>query len=284
MTKASESPPPGTSADLALAMDAAQGAAEVIRRLAADPAGLEVRAKRPKDFVTRVDLASERVIVDTLLGSRPGHAVMSEEQAPLHGQAGSPHRWIVDPVDGTTNMIHGIPAYAVSLALTVHGRLEIGVVLDVPRDEWFVAERGRGSWCRQGNPDGKPWKSLTVSACQHLEDAVIATSAPGTSQPDDTRAWTAFAAVMRAAAAVRRSGSAALDLAWVAAGRFDASFDQGLAPWDVAAGALLIREAHGQVTTFDGGDEVLSMRETLAAGPALHPALCRILSGKGTRP
>ena len=260
--------------ELALALRTAQAAASTIRTLAADPAGFEVRAKQPRDFVTRIDLASERLIVDALLAACPDHAVLSEEQVPLHGRADATEVWIVDPVDGTTNLIHGIPAYAVSIALAVQGQLELGVVLDVTRDEAFVAQRGRGAWCVQG-PD---WKPLRVTSCHAMEAAVIASSAPRTADPDIEAAWRSFAAVMRQAAALRRLGSAALDLAWVAAGRFDACFDRGLAPWDVAAGALLVREAGGLATTLDGHDDILAIRETLAAGPALHAMLCRILS------
>jgi len=270
-----DDPPfPPTSPWLALALRAAHAAAALIREAAADPAALEVRLKRPNDFVTRVDVASERLIVQTLLGAEPGHAVMGEEQAALHGNPQADHVWIVDPVDGTVNLIHGIPAYAVSIALAVGGRLEVGVVLDVQRGEVFAAARGQGAWLGRGGV----WQRLAVSACADLGSAVVATSAPRTADPDDPVAWARFAEVMRAASAVRRGGSAALDLAWVAAGRHDAAYDLGLAPWDVAAGTLLVREAGGRVTTLEGGEDVLSIRETLAAGPGLHAALCRILS------
>ena len=264
---------------LELAIDAAQCASGVIRMLVAGAADLQVRTKRPKDFVTKVDLASERVIVDALLAAEPTHAVLGEEHAALHGAAGADHVWIVDPVDGTMNLVHGIPAYAVSIALAVRGFLEVGVVLDVPGDELFAAARGHGAWALRGGV----WRRLAVSPCATLDAAVVATSAPRTADPDDALAWQAFAAVMRGAAAVRRGGSAALDLAWVAAGRHDACYDLGLAPWDVAAGALLVREAGGLVTGFGGEAGVLSIRETLAAGPSLHAVLCRILQPLAAR-
>jgi myo-inositol-1(or 4)-monophosphatase len=264
---------------LHLAIAAAQSAAGVICAQLADPAGLQVRTKRPKDFVTQVDLASERVIVDALLAAEPTHAVLGEEHAALHGAAGADHVWIVDPVDGTMNLVHGIPVYAVSIALAVRGCLEVGVVLDVPGEELFAAARGHGAWALRGGV----WRPLVVTACATLDSAVVATSAPRTADPDDALAWQAFAAVMRGAAAVRRGGSAALDLAWVAAGRHDACYDLGLAPWDVAAGALLVREAGGLVTGFGGDADVLSIRETLAAGPFLHAVLCRILRPPATR-
>jgi myo-inositol-1(or 4)-monophosphatase len=269
-----ELPIPPASPWLALALRAAHAAAALIREAAADPATLEVRLKRPNDFVTRIDVASESLIVQTLLGAEPGHAVMGEEQAALHGNPQASHVWIVDPVDGTVNLIHGIPAYAVSIALAVRGRLEVGVVLDVQREEVFAAARGQGAWLGRGGP----WQRMAVSACAEVGSAVVATSAPRTADPDDPVAWARFAGLMRQASAVRRGGSAALDLAWVAAGRHDAAYDLGLAPWDVAAGTLLVREAGGLVTTLDGDEDVLSIRETLAAGPGLHAALCRILS------
>jgi myo-inositol-1(or 4)-monophosphatase len=266
--------PPLNSPDVQLALRAAREGAAVIRRMAADPSGFAVRTKQPRDFVTAVDFASERAVVDALLAQQPGDAVLSEEQGPLHGNPSSSRRWILDPVDGTTNLIHGLPAYAVSLALAVEGRLEVGVVHDVPHDEVFVAERGRGAWRLQAGQ----WHRLRVTPQDNLAAAVVATSAPRTSDPDVPFAWRPFAEVMRQAAAVRRLGSAALDLAWVAAGRLDACFDRGLAPWDVAAGALLVREAGGRVTTFDRQDDVLAIRETLAAGAPLHATLCRILA------
>ncbi len=254
---------------VAVAVAAARAAAQAIRAAAADPAALEVRAKRPNDFVTRADTASERVIVETLLRAYPGHAVRTEESAQLHGAPGADAVWIVDPLDGTTNFIHAYPVYAVSIALALRGRVEVGVVLDVARDELFTASRGAGAACNGVR--------LRVSGCAALADAVVATSAPLGSGPAFDTALRTLGALLAGASAVRRSGSAALDLAWVAAGRCDAVFDRGLAPWDVAAGSLLIEEAGGVVSTFDGGPDVLEARECLGANAALHERLREIL-------
>jgi myo-inositol-1(or 4)-monophosphatase len=256
---------------LALAVDAARAGAAVIEAATRSPDALEVRAKRPNDFVTQVDVASEAAIVRTLLATHPDHAVRGEESAAPQGNAASDHVWIVDPLDGTNNFIHGWPHYAVSVALAVSGRLEAGVVLDVTRGDVYRASRGGGAW-RNG-------ERLAISTRTQLAEAVVASTCPIRSGPGFDAGIRTFARVMERVSAMRRSGSAALDLAYLAAGRCDAQFDRGLAPWDVAAGALLVREAGGVVTTFGGDPEMLEARECLAANAALHDALAEILRG-----
>ena len=251
---------------LDVALAAARRAAGLIRAAAADPAALQVRAKQPNDVVTQVDLASEQAIVRTLLGAFPGHAVRSEESLHAQGTPGAEWVWIVDPLDGTTNFIHGYPAYAVSIALALRGRVELGVVLDVCRGELFHATRGGGAFC-----DGE---RLSVATRGELRDAVVASSCPA-------RAGTSMAmlgAAMQRAHAIRRSGSAALDLAWVAAGRCDAQFDLGLNAWDVAAGGLLVSEAGGVASDFGGNTAFIESRQCLAANPALHAELRAMLA------
>jgi myo-inositol-1(or 4)-monophosphatase len=254
---------------LKLAEDAARAGAAVIDAAARSPDAIEVRAKRPNDFVTQVDVASEAAIVRTLLAAHPDHAVRGEESAAPQGKADSDHVWIVDPLDGTNNFIHGWPHYAVSVALVVRGRLEVGVVLDVTRGDVYCASRGGGAW-RNG-------ERLAVSTRTQLAEAVVASTCPIRPGPGFDAGMRALARVMERVSAVRRSGSAALDLAYVAAGRCDAQFDRGLAPWDVAAGALLVQEAGGVVTTFGGDADFLEARECLAANAALHAALGDIL-------
>jgi myo-inositol-1(or 4)-monophosphatase len=254
---------------LALAIDAARAGASVIDGATRSAEALEVRAKRPNDFVTQVDLASEAAIVRTLLAACPAHAVRGEESAAPHGNAASDHVWIVDPLDGTNNFIHGWPHYAVSVALAVRGRVEVGVVLDVTRGDVFRARRGGGAW-RNG-------ERLAVSARTQLAEAVVASTCPIRPGPDFDAGMRTLGLVMARASAIRRSGSAALDLAYTAAGRCDAQFDRGLAPWDVAAGSLLVQEAGGLVTTFSGEADFLEARECLAANAALHAALGEIL-------
>ncbi len=263
------SPASDLSPMLDLAIRAARAAAAVIRRAAASPDALDVRAKRPNDFVTQVDLASERIIVDTLLAACPQHAVRSEESGEPHGAPGADHEWIVDPIDGTNNFIHGYPNYAVSIALAVRGRVEVGVVMDVTRDELFSAERGQGAWLGA--------QRLAVSRRATLAEAMVANTVPVRPGLPFERHMAMIATVIGQVSALRRSGSAAIDLAWVAAGRCDAMFDRGLNAWDVAAGALLIQEAGGLVSTFTGGADFVEARECLAANPALHAALARTL-------
>ena len=255
---------------LEAAVAAARAAAAVIRTAAADPGSIEVRAKQPGDFVTQVDLASEQAIVQTLLGTFPSHAVRSEESAQAHGAKDADHVWIVDPLDGTTNFIHGYPAYAVSIALAVRGRVEVGVVLDVVRGDIFHALRGAGAF-RNAQP-------IAVATRAALQDAVVATSCPPRAGAGFERSMQLLGAVLQRAHAIRRSGSAALDLAWVAAGWCDAQFDLGLNAWDVAAGGLLVAEAGGTVSDFSGDADFLEQRECLAANPALHAELHAILA------
>ena len=252
------------------AMAAARQAGALIRAAAADPSALQVRAKQPNDYVTEVDLASEQAIVRTLLGAFPGHAVRSEELAQAHGTPGADCVWIVDPLDGTTNFIHGYPACAVSIALAVRGRVELGVVLDVGRDELFHATLGGGAYANG--------RRLAVAGRAALQDAVVASSCPPRAGPGFAVSMAMLGTVLQHAHALRRSGSAALDLAWVAAGRCDAQFDLGLNAWDVAAGGLLVREAGGLVSSFLGQAEFIESRECLAGNPALHAALGAILA------
>lgn len=253
---------------LEVAVAAARAAGALIRAAAADPAGLQIRAKHPNDFVTQVDVASEQVIVDTLLGAFASHAVRGEESQQLHGEPDADHVWIVDPLDGTSNFIHGYPVYSVSIALAVQGRIEHGVVLDVHQGDVFHASLGAGAYCNG--------RRLQVAGRGSLQEALVATSCPY--RPEGFgRSMQMLGDVMQRAAAIRRSGSAALDLAWLAAGYSDAFFDLGLNAWDVAAGSLLVTEAGGRVGDFLGGPEFLEARECLAGNPALFDALGAVL-------
>mgnify|MGYP001484363876 CR=1 FL=1 len=259
---------------LDVAVAAARGAAEIIASAAADPGSLQVRTKQPNDFVTQIDLASEQAIARTLLGAFPGHAMRSEESLHVQGAPGADHVWIVDPLDGTTNFIHGYPAYAVSIALAVRGRIELGVVLDVGNGELFHAVLGAGAFCNG--------RRLQVAIRTGLHEALVATSCPPRAAPSFAVAMQMLGEVMQRARAIRRSGSAALDLASVAAGRCDASFDLGLNAWDVAAGGLLVREAGGQVSNFHGEPDFMDSRECIAANPALRAELAAILRPFGS--
>jgi len=254
---------------LAVAMDAAQRAGALIRAAAADPAALQIRAKRPNDFVTQVDVAAEQAIVGTLLRAFPTHAVRGEESQQPHGNPEADHIWIVDPLDGTNNFIHGYPAYSVSIALSVRGRIEQAVVLDVVHGDVFHASLGGGAF--------RNAQRIAVSGRATLPEALVGTSCPYQPGPGLARSMQMFAEMMGQVAGIRRSGSAALDLAWVAAGYCDGFFDLGLKAWDVAAGSLLVTEAGGRVGNFRGEPEFLEAQECMAGNPDLFDALGAVL-------
>lgn len=254
---------------LAVAIDAAEQAANLIRAAAADPASLRVREKHANDFVTQVDVACERAIVARLLAAFPDHAVRGEESPLAHGNPAADHVWIVDPLDGTSNFIHGYPQYAVSIALSVRGRVEHGVVLDVPHGELFHASRGAGAFLGV--------QRLQVGTREGLAHAMVATSCPYPPGPAFEAGMRMLGEVMRRTSGIRRSGSAALDLASVAAGRCDAAFDLGLNAWDVAAGALLVTEAGGRVGSFTGAADFMERRECVAANATIFAELTSLL-------
>jgi myo-inositol-1(or 4)-monophosphatase len=277
----------GLDAELHAAIAAARAAAALIRAAAADLPHIVVREKKPNDFVSEVDIACEKAIAATLLAEFPTDVLRGEEgtQAKVSlAPGGTPAReWIVDPLDGTANFLRGYPAYAVSIALKRHGQIVLGVVLDVPRDELFCALRGAGAWsCR-----GAALQPLAVSGCTALASAIVAASCPPQATPRPALAVAVQAELLARCAAVRRSGSAALDLAWTAAGRTDAHCDFGLAPWDLAAGGLLVVEAGGRLTRWGGAmaaahdenalEAAVEGGQSLGANPVLHAALSAIL-------
>lgn len=249
-------------------IDAAQAGA---RSLMADFAALErleVRTKRPADFVSEADLRAEQAIREVLTRATPTYGLLLEESGAHAGQRAD-RCWLVDPLDGTTNFLHGIPHFCVSIALEGPEGLLLGLILDPARDELFLAARGGGA-TRCGRP-------LRVSRRASLDDAVLATGIPvanWTGQEDFLRQ---LGAVMPRCAGVRRFGSAALDLAYVAAGRYDGYWERALAPWDVAAGALLVQEAGGRVTDLAGGTDWLRGRAIAATNGPLHGPLLSLV-------
>jgi myo-inositol-1(or 4)-monophosphatase len=259
---------PPTPADLDRFADAAVEAtrrgAAVIREAAERSAPLRVDEKSARDFVTEVDRASEGVILEYLRGTFPGHDVLAEESAE---DAGAPagYQWVVDPLDGTTNFIHGFPVYAVSVGLRLDGEVVAGAVLDATRGETFRAARGCGATL-----DGQP---IQVTSLANLESALLATGFPFREHARTGAYLATLETLMRATAGIRRAGSAALDLAYLACGRVDGFWEVGLSPWDLAAGTLLIEEAGGVVTDLHGGRRFLETGDSVAAGPGLHAAL-----------
>lgn len=252
---------------VAWAMRAAARAAAFVRQ-SRPPAAGDWTEKTQHDFVTAVDRQAEALIADTLLGGVPGSAIVGEELTP-GARPEADVVWIVDPLDGTTNFLHGYPQYAVSIAAVADGTLAAGVVHDVTRDAVFHAALGQGA--RLGE------ERLRVSAQTHPPHALVGTGYPFKRLDLLERYLPQFAAVVRGTSGVRRAGSAALDLADVAAGRFDAFWELSLAPWDVAAGVLLVREAGGVVTTLAGDDDVLQHGSIVAGNPILHAWLMQLL-------
>jgi myo-inositol-1(or 4)-monophosphatase len=229
---------------------------------------LQVSVKGPGDFVTTADLRAERLLRTELAKARPGYAMLMEEGG---AEAGSDprHRWIVDPLDGTTNFLHGIPHFAISIALERDGEIVAGVIYEPLRDETFWAEKGAGAFLND--------RRLRVSGRRRLGEAVIGTGIPFAERGDHARYLETLSAVMGATSGVRRMGAAALDLAYVAAGRLDGFWEFGLSPWDIAAGILLIRESGGYVTDLAGGHRMMETGDVLAANDHLHLPLAQLL-------
>jgi myo-inositol-1(or 4)-monophosphatase len=255
-----------------IAIRAARRAGEVIRRQADRLDRIRVEEKAPHDFVSEVDRAAEAAIVEVIRAAHPDHAILAEEGG-LLAPAGAPgeERWIVDPLDGTTNFLHGFPVYAVSIAFERRGVLEAGVVYDPTRDELFVGSRGEGALLND--------RRIRVAKRIHLDEALIGTGFPFRDFSRLGIYLEQFRALLPQVAGVRRAGSAALDLAAVAAGRLDGFFELGLKPWDLAAGLLLIQEAGGVARSFGTeGTHPLESGDVIAANPRLLAALAALLN------
>jgi myo-inositol-1(or 4)-monophosphatase len=254
---------------LNVAVKAARAAGAIINRAALDVESVRISQKQVNDFVTEVDHASEQAIIETLLTAYPGHGILGEETGSTHGAKDSEFVWIIDPLDGTTNFIHGFPVYCVSIALAVRGKIEQAVIYDPTRNDLFTATKGRGTYLND--------RRLRVSKRTQLKDCLISTGFPF--RPgDDFKSYLAMMAdVMPRTAGLRRPGAAALDLAYVAAGFSDGFFETGLQPWDVAAGSLLVTEAGGLVGNFTGEADFLDQKECLAGAPRIYGQLVPIL-------
>ena len=257
---------------------AARRAGRIITRAAFDIDTVRVARKQANDFVTEVDRAAEDAIIESLLGTFPSHTVLGEESGHVDAQGraveGDPrlgeHVWIVDPLDGTTNFIHSLPQYAISIALMERGVITQGVIYDPNRDELFTASRGRGAFLND--------RRIRVSKRLRLQESLLGTGFPFRRVDDLEGYLELFARVSRLAAGVRRPGAAALDLAYVACGRYDGFFELGLAPWDCAAGALMVTEAGGLVGDFKGETEWLFGEQVLAGTPKVFAALVAMVA------
>ena len=224
------------------------------------------REKAANDFVTAADTTSEEIILSHLRAAFPDHAVMAEESG---GAGDSPYLWIVDPLDGTKNFIHGFPYFAVAVALQVQGKLEVGVVFDPVRGNLYHARRGKGAYCNG--------RRLEVSQARGLAGTMVATGFPFRAKDHIDPYLACFKPLFLAVSGMRRAGSAALDLAYTAEGIFDGFFEFGLSSWDIAAGALLVTEAGGVVTDFSGRDNYLGTGNVVAGGPRVHPEILRLV-------
>jgi len=252
---------------LNIAVKAARRAATVINRASTQLDLLTVQSKSPNDFVTEVDRAAEQAIIEVLRDAFPGHGILAEES----GESGpeSEYTWIIDPLDGTTNFIHGMPQYAVSIAQTKNGVLEHAVVYDPNTNELFTASRGAGAFLND--------RRIRVSRRTRLNEALIGTGFPFR-QFDHVDAYLAmFKELTQKTAGIRRPGAASLDLAYVAAGRFDGFWEMGLSPWDMAAGVLLIQEAGGLVSDLSGEANYLTTGNLVAGAPKIFGQLLPII-------
>jgi myo-inositol-1(or 4)-monophosphatase len=252
------------------AVKAARKAGAIITRASYDVERLTVRSKQKNDFVSEVDHAAEEAIIGLLKDAYPSHGFHGEESGRSAGE--SEYVWIIDPLDGTTNFLHGFPQYCVSIALQHKGVLQHGLVFDPNRNELFTASKGAGAYLND--------RRIRVSKLDRIDQALLGTGFPFREQVNLDEYVRMLRNAMRTCAGVRRPGAAALDLAWVAAGRIDGFWEIGLSPWDMAAGALLIREAGGLVADLSGGEKYLETGRIVAGNAKLFAALLKMLHEK----
>jgi len=234
---------------------------------------LQVSLKGPANFVSAADTRAEEILYTELIRARPGYGFLMEERGEVEG-ADRTHRWIVDPLDGTTNFLHGIPHFAISIALEREGDLVAGLIFNPANQETFTAERGKGAYLNDR-------RRLRVAARTELSASVIATGIPHSGRPEHDLFLEELRAVMAASAGVRRMGAASLDLAWTAAGRLDGFWERNLRPWDLAAGIVILREAGGYVSDAEGKDGILEKGNIVAGNEAIHRHLLKLLKTAG---
>jgi len=255
---------------LNIAVKAARAAGAIINRASLDVDKVQVEMKGVNDFVTEVDKHAEAVIVETILQAYPGHGILAEESGRELGAKDSEFVWIIDPLDGTTNFIHGFPVYAVSIALAWRGVVQQAVVYDPNRNDLFYASRGRGAFLND--------RRIRVSKRLRLADSLIGTGFPFRKGDNFKRYMKMFEEISQLCAGLRRPGAASLDLCYVAAGYYDGFFETGLSPWDIAAASLIITEAGGLIGNFSGEADFLYQREVVAGTPKVYGQLVNILT------
>ena len=234
---------------------------------------LQVSLKGPGDFVSAADRRADQVLIAELRKARPTYAFLTEETGSIEGTDGS-HRWIIDPLDGTMNFLHGIPLFAISLGLERDGAIVAGVIYNPILNELYVAERGSGAFLND--------RRLRVAGRKRLDDAVVSTGMPQLDRPGQEAYLGEFQTGMGIDPGLRRTGSAAMDLAWVASGRLDGYWQHGLSAWDIAAGIIIVREAGGWVTDDRGGDTMLASGSVFAGNEAIHGRLLGLLGRPGS--
>ena len=256
------------SALLNVMIAAARKAGRALKRDFGEVEKLQVSLKGPANFVSAADRRAEETLYAELAKARPNYGFLGEEGGEREG-ADKTHRWIVDPLDGTTNFLHGIPQFAISIALEREQTVVAGLVYNPANDEMFIAESGKGAFLND--------QRIRVANRKRLNDAVIACGLPHYGRPGFPLAHRETGALQQQVAGLRRFGAAALDLAWVAAGRLDGYWERNIKPWDVAAGLILVREAGGYVTDCDGGEDMFGKGEVAAGNEAIHKEMLRVL-------
>jgi len=247
---------------------AARKAARGLQRDFGEVENLQVSMKGPANFVSAADRKAEKVIFEELNKARPGYGFLMEEGGTIEG-ADKSHRWIIDPLDGTTNFLHGIPMFAISIGLERDGQIVAGIVYNPIANEMFIAEKGQGAFLND--------RRIRVSARREMSQSVVTTGIPHLGRPGHKHFLAEMGVVMSEVAGIRRMGSAALDLAYLAAGRVDGYWEANLSAWDIAAGIILVREAGGTVTDINGKHDMLAQGSILAANEYLHPQLQKLL-------
>ena len=263
------------SALMNVMLGAARKAGRSLARDFGEVEQLQVSLKGPANFVSAADHRAEEILFAELTRGRPGYGLLMEERGVVEG-ADRTHRWIVDPLDGTTNFLHGIPLFAISIALERDGELVAGMIFNPISQEFFTAERGKGAFLND--------RRLRVAARTELSDCVLGTGIPHAGRPEHELFLKELAVAMAASAGVRRCGAAALDLAWTAAGRFDGFWERNLRAWDIAAGIVILREAGGYVSDATGRDDMLKTGSVVAGNEMIHRKLLKLLKTAGAEP
>lgn len=229
---------------------------------------LQISMKGPADFVTHADKRTEQILIDELSKARPGYGFLGEEGGVVEGKDKS-HRFVIDPIDGTTNFMHGIPHFAISIGLEREGAIVAGIIFNPITDDLFYAEKGHGAYLNN--------KRLRVSARKEMSSCLLGTGLPFLGREGLARAMAETQAALAVSSGIRRMGAASLDMAYVAAGRFDGFWERGLKLWDMAAGVVLVREAGGIVSDFAGRTEALTGQEVVCGNENIHPQLLKLL-------